>query len=138
EQFVADALAELKPRRVLDVGCNTGHFSALAARARARVVAVDYDPCVVGQAWRRAQSEGLDILPLVCNLARPTPATGWRNHECPSFLDRARGSFDAVLTLAVLHHMLVTERIPRTEIVSLAAEMTTDALVIELVAPADP
>ena len=33
ERFVAEALSDIAPWRVLDVGCNTGHFSALAARA---------------------------------------------------------------------------------------------------------
>lgn len=138
QAFVSDALREFSPRRVLDVGCNTGHFSAIAARAGASVVAIDYDPVVVGQVWRQAHDEELDILPLVVNLARPTPSMGWRNAECPSFLDRARGSFDAVFMLGVIHHLMVSERIPLSEIVSLAAELTTDLLVIEFVAPADP
>lgn len=130
-------LAELKPKAVLDVGCNTGHFSALAASNGARVVAIDVDPVVVGKAWRRAAAEKLDVLPLVVNLARPTPATGWRNSEHPSFLDRATGSFDMVLMLAVLHHLLVTERIPLCQILDLAAELTTSHLIVEYVAKED-
>src|SRR5205809_162717 len=92
--FVARVLQEQRPRRVLDVGCNTGYFSGLAARHGASVVAIDQDPGVVGNLWRRASTEDLNILSLVVNLARPTPAFGWRNEECPSFLDRARGKFD--------------------------------------------
>ena len=137
QRFVSEALAEFAPRRVLDVGCNTGHFSALAAKSGASVVAIDYDPVVLGDVWRNARREKLDILPLVVNLTRPTPATGWRNRECPSFLDRARGSFDAVLMLAVIHHMLVSERVPLAEILDLAAELTTGILVIEFISPED-
>lgn len=137
ERFVEDMMNELRPSRVLDVGCNTGHFSAIAARAGASVVAIDYDPVVVGAVWNKADEEGLDLLPLIVNLTRPTPATGWRNRECPSFLSRACGRFDAVLMLAVAHHMLVTERIPLAEILDLAAELTNDALLIEFVAPDD-
>jgi SAM-dependent methyltransferase len=137
QRFVEEVLAESVPKRVLDVGCNTGHFSAIAARAGASVVSIDYDPVVVGQVWRRARAEKLDILPLVVNLARPTASTGWRNRECPSFLERARGSFDVVLMLAVVHHMLVTERVPLNDILKLAAELTNDLLVVEFVAPED-
>jgi len=122
---------------VLDVGCNTGHFSFIAARAGASVVAIDSDPVVTGQVWRDARAERLDVLPLILNLARPSPAMGWRNAECPSFLDRARGAFDAVLMLAVLHHMLVTERVPLPDILNLAAELTKDLLVIEWIEPED-
>ena len=138
EQFVAHALAEFNPQRILDVGCNTGHFSRLAAQAGASVVAIDQDPGVVGTLWRNAARDNLDILPLVVNLAQPTPATGWRNEECPSFLTRARGAFDCVLMLAVVHHMLVTEQIPLAAIMQLAAELTTDLLLIEFVPTDDP
>jgi len=138
ERCVSRMLSETNPQRVLDVGCNTGYFSALAARNGASVVAIDQDPGVVGTAWRRAAADDLDILPLVVNLARPTPAFGWRNEECPSFLDRSRGRFDAVLMLAVLHHMMVMEQIPLPAILELAAELTSRNLIIEFVAPEDP
>ena len=87
--------------------------------------------------WRRSHDQDLDILPLVVNMARPSPALGWRNRECASFLERARGGFDMVMMLAVLHHLLVSERIPLDEVLDLAAEMTTDYLLIEWVAPED-
>ncbi len=136
-RFVERAISAYAPKRVLDVGCNTGHFSALAARAGARVVGIDYDPVVVGDVWRAARAEKLDILPLVVNLTRPSPGIGWRNRECASFLDRARGAFDCVLMLAVIHHMMVTERAPLAEVVEMAAELTTRLAVIEFIGPAD-
>lgn len=150
EAFVAEALGEALPRRVLDVGANTGHFSRMAARAGASVVAIDGDSAVAGEIWRQAVAEKLDILPLVVNLAQPTPSTGWRNLECPSFLDRALsssasssasgsgGGFDMVLMLAVVHHMLATERIPLSEIIDLAADLTTHFALIEFVDCDDP
>jgi 2-polyprenyl-3-methyl-5-hydroxy-6-metoxy-1,4-benzoquinol methylase len=138
ETFVRESLGRFKPARVLDVGANTGHFSALAAENGAAVVAIDLDPVCVGEIWRNARGRNLNVLPLVMNLARPTPATGWRNRECPSFLDRAEGAFDGLLMLAVLHHLLVTERIPLDEIMELAAGLTTSMAVIEFVAPEDP
>ncbi|MBV8811062.1 MAG: methyltransferase domain-containing protein [Acidobacteriaceae bacterium] len=136
-ELVRKWVADAKAQTVLDVGCNTGHFSEIAARGGAKVVAIDLDPVVVGQTWCRANAADLDILPLVVNLARPTPAMGWRNSEYPSFLDRAAGSFDMVLMLAVLHHLLVTERIPLREILEVCAELTTGYLVIEYVSKDD-
>ena len=137
ERFVEQAVRELAPRRVLDAGCNTGHFSEIAARAGAEVVAIDLDEAVAGNVWHRARTGGLPILPLVVNLTRPTPAMGWRNRETLSFLDRARDGFDLVLMLALIHHMLVSERIPLEEVVDLAADLTTGAALIEFVDPAD-
>lgn len=138
ERFVQSALDLVKPRSVLDVGANEGHFSFLSARRGAEVVAIDYDPAVVGSIYQKAATEKLNVLPLVVDLTRPTPALGWRNNECASFLDRSRGHFDLVLMLAVIHHMLVTERVPLEEILDLAAELTQGWVLIEFVAPQDP
>jgi len=137
-QFIDQAMSKYRSRRLLDVGCNTGEFSLQAARAGASVVAIDSDPVVVGRLWRQARAERLDILPLVINLARPSPALGWRNGECPAFLDRAKGAFDTVFFLALLHHLLITERVPLVEVINLAAELTTDLAVIEFVGTTDP
>src|SRR5688500_6290076 len=46
-------------------------------------------------------------------------------------------SFDAVIMLAVIHHMLVSERIPLSRILQLASEVTNDLLIVEFVAPED-
>jgi len=135
--FVERAIKEHAPGSVLDVGCNRGYFSLLAARAGCSVVAIDQDPVVVGTLWRRAAEEKLDILPLVIDITRPTEGIGWRNLETRGFLDRALGYFQCVLMLAVIHHMLVTERIPLEEILRLAWELTTDLLIIEFVPPDD-
>lgn len=135
--FVERALNQHRPGRVLDIGCNRGYFSLLAARTGCSVIAIDQDPVVVGQLWRRARQEKLDVLPLVTDITRPTAGLGWRNTETRGFLDRARGSFQCVMMLAVIHHMLVTERIPLEEILKLAWELTTDLLVIEFVPPDD-
>jgi len=134
---VRAALAEYRPSTVLDVGCNTGVFSLLAAEAGSRVVSIDYDPVVVGRLWAAAKQRRLPILPLVVNLAHPTPALGWANRECRSFLDRAAGAFDATLMLAVLHHLIVTERVPLPEIFAMARRLTRRWLIIEYVAPTD-
>src|SRR5262249_44690051 len=135
ERFVQSELAELHPKRVLDIGANTGHFSFLAPREGAPVVAIDSDALVGGTLWNEARTRKADILPLVIDISRPTPALGWLNRESPGFLDRACGSFDCVLMLAVLHHLLIRERVPLPEIFDLAGRLTTDRLIIEYVAP---
>jgi SAM-dependent methyltransferase len=138
EAFVVEALKTACPQTVLDVGANEGHFSLLAARHGASVVAIDSDPAVVGSIWRKAQLEHAPVLPLTVDLTRPTPAIGWRNRECLSFIDRARQKFDLVMMLAVLHHIVVTERVPLEEVFALAGEISRGYVLIEFVAPEDP
>ena len=128
EKFVSDALLRFAPARVLDAGANTGHFSRLAARLGAEVVAIDIDPPGMCQPkyFSKAREEKLNVLPLVVDLARPSPPVGWQNEECPSFLERSSGAFDAVLMLALLHHLLVTERVRLEQAMELAAQPRRD------------
>lgn len=137
-ELVDRFLAEHRPTRVLDLGCNTGDASLMAAHHGASVVAVDSDPVVVGALWQRARREGADVLPLVMDVARPSPGIGWCNQECAGFLDRARGRFDAVLMLALVHHLRVTERVPMDQIVAFTAQLASEYAVIEFVCPEDP
>ena len=137
ETFVESVLKEHRPGRVLDVGCNTGHFSRLAAQLGSSVVALDVDPLVVDENWRVAKAKNLNILPLVVNLASPSPAVGWQNSETKSFLARSKGHFDLVMMLAVLHHLNLDEGLPVTEILATAAEMTRDLALIEFVGADD-
>lgn len=138
DDFVSESLKEYKPQTILDIGCNTGYFSRIAAQTGASVVALDQDAVSISNVWRLATAENLDILPLIVDITRPSPSIGWRNNECPSFLSRVTAKMDAVMMLAVIHHMLVTERIPLDEILNLISEITNDILIIEFVAPNDP
>lgn len=137
-RFVQQAIDRIRPAHVLDVGANTGEFSLLASATGAEVVAIDSDPLAIGILWRRAKKADANILPLVVDISRPSPPTGWRNGEQSSFLDRARGKFDCVLMLALVHHLLVNERVPLGEMFSLAAELSNRSLLIEYVGPEDP
>ncbi len=135
--FVAAALRAAHPRRVLDVGCNSGVYSELAAEAGAEVVAIDTDEQTIDRLYRRLGGSGKRILPLVVDLANPSPAVGWRNSESKSFLSRCSGTFDGVLMLAVIHHLLLHDQVPLQEVAELCATLTTGTLIIEWVPPTD-
>jgi ribosomal protein L11 methylase PrmA len=119
--FVATAVTGLRPNVVLDLGANDGRFSRVAVDAGARsAVAVDSDQLVVDRLYGQLRTDGeRRILPLVVDLADPSPALGWRGSERPSFLDRVRP--DLVLCLAVVHHLALTNNVPLDEIVAFLA-----------------
>jgi SAM-dependent methyltransferase len=138
QQFVKQALERCHPARVLDVGANTGTYSLLAASAGADVVALDADSAALEALWRTAALQNKSITALVANIARPTPAAGWKNREHLSLLDRLSGKFDMLFLLAVIHHLILREQAPLEHIAGLCASLTRRWLVLEWVPPADP
>ena len=138
QAFVRGVLESLRPAEVLDIGANTGTYSLMAARAGAKVVALDNDSAALEALFRVAAGEKRPVTALMANIARPTPAAGWRNREHLSLLDRLRGKFDLVLMLAVIHHLILREQAPLAYIAELVAELTRRWLVVEWVPPADP
>ena len=137
-RFVEQALTTSRPARVLDVGCNTGVYSNLAADAGAEVVSIDTDMQAVDRLCTSLKGSDRNILPLCVDLARPTPAAGWENRENASFLARCAGHFDTVMMLAVLHHLMLRNQIPMERIAALCSDLTTRWLILEWVPPTDP
>ncbi len=135
--FVARAVGRRRRRLVWDLGCNTGVFSELAAGHADTVVAMDADHLAVEFLYRRLRREGKssNILPLVGNLADPSPDLGWRCLERKN-LER-RGRPDFVLSLALIHHMVIAANVPLAEFVAWLADLG-GSLVIEFVSKEDP
>jgi SAM-dependent methyltransferase len=131
KDWVRAFLATHKPRTVLDLGCNQGAYSLLAAESGARVVAVDTDEVCVDRLYVKARDERLPILPLVVNVATPSPPAGFLSRERAGFLDRAPS--DCVLALALVHHLLVAARLPPAAIGELFARLARTWLVVEFV-----
>ncbi len=137
-EFVRHALSDAGIHSVLDLGCNAGEFSVLAADLGKSVVAVDGDDASIHRLYQRLREAPRDISPMVLNIARPTPALGWMNAETGSFMERATARFDCVLALGLVHHLAITERAPLALIVELLHRLTTGCVIVEWVEPQDP
>ncbi len=131
KDFVRRSLDGTRPARVLDVGANTGVYSRIAAGAGADVVAWDSDVGATDINWEIARREGMHILPAVADFARPTPAVGWQNSESQSLLSRAKGQFDCVMMLGILHHLLVADQILLASVIDQVAQISTRWAIIE-------
>jgi SAM-dependent methyltransferase len=136
--WVRGVIDTLKPTRVLDVGANTGEFSALAAELGAEAVALERDPAAADRIFAMASERKLCIQTIQADLGRPTPAVGWENTESLALLFRLEGQFDLVMMLAVIHHLILMEQIPIPAILQLCHRLTTSRLVIEWVPAKDP
>jgi SAM-dependent methyltransferase len=134
--FVAEALAGRGLGLVWDLGCNDGAYARVASEHAGYVVAVDGDEVVVDALYRRLREEGnRRILPLVMDLADPSPGIGWLGRERAPFLDRARP--DGVLCLALVHHLAITGNVPLPQVVGWLRSLDA-RLVVEFVDPDDP
>lgn len=112
--FVERHCAARRPRLTWDLGANTGAFSQIAARSSGVVIAVDGDPAAVDLLYRKLRSAGGDaprnVVPLVMDVANPSPGQGWAGCERAAF--EARGRPDLVLCLALIHHLRVSANVP--------------------------
>jgi hypothetical protein len=135
-EIVRQMLAAVGGSMAWDLGANTGVYSAMAADAGYRVVAWDQDAASVERHWRRVRGDANPgILPLVLDLANPSPAIGWALEERASFLER--GEPDVMLALALVHHLAIGNNVPLASVASLFARIAPRAIV-EFVPKDDP
>ena len=100
---------------VWDMGCNDGTYSRLALKHAESVVAVDGDEQTIDSLYRALKQErNKKILPLVMNLTDPSPGIGWRGTERLPFETRRKP--DAILCLALVHHLALTANVPLPQI----------------------
>lgn len=135
EQMVRQVTASTRRRRIVDIGCNDGRFARIAAAAGAQVVALDADRAVVDRLYRSLRQERTTILPLVADLADPSPALGWALRERQGLPERLTS--DLVLSLAVIHHLIIGRAIPADQMFDTLAAMAPEH-VIEVPHRADP
>ncbi len=136
DRIVAGFVREVPGPRVWDLGANTGRFSRIAADAGKRVVALDIDPAASERHYRALRDAGRgDILPLVVDITDPSPALGWAGRERRSLLERADA--DAILALALVHHLAIGRNVPLPMIAALFADLAPWAIV-EFVPKEDP
>jgi SAM-dependent methyltransferase len=138
QEFVDRALASMRPGSVLDIGSNTGQFCRIAASAGAQVVGWDTDVASTELNWKQAHVSALPVLPLVADVARPTPAVGWCNAESLPLLERAYQRFDCVLLLGIVHHLLLADQIPMPDVAALLSSLTRKWSIVEWVPKSDP
>ena len=119
-----------------DFGANTGRFSQLLAKEARYVVSHDIDELAVDRHHTALQSHeyGDRILPLLVDLTNPAPAIGWNLSERLSFTQRVRA--DLALSLALIHHLAISNNTPLGEVARFFAEIAR-CLVIEFVPKED-
>ncbi len=134
--IVSKLAVQAKPKRVVDLGANNGHFSRIIAKATgALVISADIDPLAVEQNYREVRDgQQTHILPILLDLTNPSPDLGWSNQERTNFTERAKS--DLLVALALIHHLAISNNVPLDMICDYCATLAP-ALIMEFVPKAD-
>ncbi|MHC4660727.1 MAG: methyltransferase domain-containing protein [Planctomycetota bacterium] len=135
KELVSEFVETGKPKTVWDLGANTGVFSRIAAEKGAGVISFDVDPAAVELNYLECVKNGeKNILPLLLDLSNPSPDIGWANEERRSLA--GRGPADAVLALALVHHLAISNNVP-LEYISAYLRKCCSSLLMEFVPKTD-
>ena len=134
-QLVKSFVEKVQPKKVWDLGGNTGEFSRTASEMGIPTVCFDIDPGAVQQNYDLIKkNKEKSMLPLVMDLNNPSPDLGWHNSERESM--QARGPVDLVMALALIHHLAISNNVPLIDVANYLAELG-EHLVIEFVPKSD-
>jgi ribosomal protein L11 methylase PrmA len=115
-RFVQDMVSKARPRQLVDLGCNSGDYSEAALEAGAgQVIGFDFDHGALDLAAARAEAKKLDFLPLWLDAANPSPSQGWKQSERLGLAERLNA--DAIIALALVHHLAIARNIPLDAVV---------------------
>jgi hypothetical protein len=135
-EIVERMLASGGGSMIWDLGANVGTYSDLAAGPGRLVVAFDQDPAVTELHWRnQSVEERALVLPLVMDLANPSPALGWAHAERRSLLQR--GPADVAMALALVHHLAIGNNVPLPLVAALLGDVGR-RVIVEFVPREDP
>ena len=119
----------------IDLGANEGEFSYLLAERSIQTISADVDRSAINQLYQKLKKENKkNILPLVIDLANPSPALGLNNQERVSFIERT--NVDLGLALALIHHFAIGKNMPFEKIAELFKKIT-DYLIVEFIPKQD-
>ena len=135
QQIIAELLESRRPQTVWDLGANIGCFSRMASGRGIPTLAFDFDPAAVEKNYLDCKAEGeANLLPLQLDLTNPSAPLGWANRERMSLAER--GPADALLALALVHHLAIGNNLPFEHIAAYFAALGR-SLLIEFVPKSD-
>jgi hypothetical protein len=122
KQIVQEFLTTARPASAWDLGANNGTFSRLASDQDIPMVAFDIDPAAVEINYRECKDrKEANMLPLVMDLTNPSAGIGWGNTERQSLVQR--GPVDAVMALALVHHLAISNNVPLPDLAAYFASL---------------
>jgi SAM-dependent methyltransferase len=127
----AQIIGNLPISTILDIGCNRGWYSQLAASYGHKVVSVDIEVTSLDKLFHDACEQGMDILPLFISISNPTPGYGVGNKAMPPAIERL--SADVVIAFALMHHLVFAQKLEFDQIVEGLTAFCKKKLLVEFI-----
>ncbi len=138
-------ISKTRPKRVLDLGANTGWFSILAESHGAEVIATDIDESSIDSLYLYSKNNKFKILPLRMSFDDLTKEIYGIMDNDPVYQDRdfksnplfisavERLKSDMVLALGLAHHLTLGEGKEIDEVFKILSRLADKTLVLEFV-----
>lgn len=135
-KIVKSFIEKASPIKVWDIGANTGYFSQITSSKGIPTIAFDSDITAIEENYKQVRKGSeTNMFPLFLDITNPTPSLGWENRERQSLYER--GPTDLMLTLAIIHHLALTQNIPFSFMATSFAKLC-NFLIIEYIPLSDP
>lgn len=135
-RLIDNLLETLRPESVLDIGCNRGLYSQIAASWGAKVIGIDMDEQALDQMYCDSRVIGSSVLPLYVNAVAPAEAIGFKEIPFPSVTERLKS--ECVLCLALVHHLVFKRtHMDFQHIAKVLSSYTEKYLIVEFVPKED-
>ena len=130
-KIIGKFVNQINARVIWDMGANDGFFSRAIADPERLILSMDLDPLALEKNFLQNQSQQKEnIYSLVYDVANPSPDWGWANKERSKLTDRSTP--DAIMALAVIHHLVISNNVPFVEVANYFAQVSK-WLIIEFV-----
>jgi len=135
KEIIGRYVKEINPGTLWDLGANTGEFTRIASHQGVNCIAFDIDPLAVEANYNSIRQQKIaNLMPLVMDLTNPSPSIGWNCEERMGI--RQRPMPEAVIALALVHHLAISNNLPLNRIAKFLSELSEN-LVIEFVPKSD-
>ena len=98
EKIINRVIGENNIKTMIDIGCNNGKYSVIAARQGVQVLALDVEDALICELFEYVSEEKLTITPVVSDLSLYC-------QTCNLTHKQFRPKVDLILAYAILHHM---------------------------------
>jgi ribosomal protein L11 methylase PrmA len=135
KEIINKYIEKIKPKKIWDLGANTGEFSRIASKKNIFTCSFDVDYNAIEKNYRQMlQNSERNLLPLFLDLTNPSSASGWAHIERNSL--QQRGPVDMIFALALIHHLVISNNLPLNYVADYFSKLTK-YLVIEFIPKKD-